>query len=120
MPSGSRTIARSTSSAATLPDPSQTVPISMSRKNWGMIDSSTKPLPPRHSSASTAAIGPRFEIQYFWIAVPNRRNSSSSSSSYERATRMHAAVIASDSSAMSASTLCISGWSASRAPKVDR
>src|SRR6185437_8749492 len=51
--SGSRTIARSTSSAATFPEPSQIEFSGASRYKSGS-DDSTNPFPPRHSSASAA------------------------------------------------------------------
>ena len=73
-PSGSLTIARSTSSAATLPEPSQIEFSGASRYSSGIPESSTKPLPPRHSSASAACAGARLDTQYFITAVANRRN----------------------------------------------
>ena len=73
-------VARRTSSEITLPDPSQ-IPFSgASRSSCGIGDSSTKPLPPRHSSASAACGVARLQIQYFITAVPKRRSGLSSSS----------------------------------------
>ena len=51
------TIARRTSRHWTLPDPSQIELRGLSRKRRGIPDSSTYPLPPRHSRHSTACIG---------------------------------------------------------------
>ena len=45
-----------------------------------MPDSSTKPLPPRHSSASFACCAARLQTQYFMTAVAKRRNGPSASS----------------------------------------
>jgi hypothetical protein len=75
------TIARSTSSAATLPDPSQIEFSGASRYMSGIPESSTNPLPPRHSSASAACAAARLHTQYFITAVANRRNAPSPGSS---------------------------------------
>ena len=80
-PSGSLTTARSTSSAATLPEPSQIDSSGASRYSSGMPESSTNPLPPRHSSASAACAAARLQTQYFITAVANRRNAASEGSS---------------------------------------
>ena len=113
--SGSRSMARSTSRQITLPDPSHTPLSGLWRKRRGMADSSTYPLPPRHSSASAACCGARLHVQYLTIGVSRRCNSVSCSSpaaaSKARASRRAATVAASDSRARSASTLAISGWS---------
>ena len=74
-------IARSTSSAATLPEPSQIEFSGASRYSSAIPDSSTKPLPPRHSSASAAWPAARLETQYFMTAVAKRRNDPSPGSS---------------------------------------
>ena len=55
--SGCRARARSASRAATLPDPSQIDCSGASRYSRGIPDSSTYPLPPKHSSASAACAG---------------------------------------------------------------
>ena len=85
-----------------------------------MPDSSTYPLPPKHSSASPATTGARLHTQYFDTAVAMRLKSSWSGSSNARARRSAVTVAASDSTQRSASTFCISGWSASSLPKAAR
>ena len=70
--SGLRAIARSTSRQMTLPEPSQIEFRGLSRYSRGMIDSSTNPLPPKHSRASAACTGARLHTQYFVTAVARR------------------------------------------------
>ena len=70
------------------------------------------------------APGPRLQIQYFATAVAMRANAASAGScarrSYARASRSAVTVAASDSTQRSASTLRISGCSASGAPNATR
>ncbi len=72
--SGLRAIARSTSSAMTFPEPSQIELSGLSRNSRGRVDSSTNPLPPRHSSASATVGGVRLHTQYLLTAVASRAN----------------------------------------------
>ena len=121
--SGSRPRARSTSSALTLPLPSQIELSGDSRNSSGMPDSSTYPLPPRHSSASATMNGVRLQTQNFSSARPMRRRACSCGSSWwstALASRSATRVAASLSTARSASTLVIAGWSASVAPNAAR
>jgi len=116
---------RSTSSALTLPEPSQIELSGASRYSRGITDSSTYPLPPRHSSASAANPAARLATQYLPIATPIRRNACSASSprsarSAAPASRSARVVAASDSTARSASTLRISGLSISGPPNAAR
>ena len=77
---GSRASARSTSRQMTLPDPSHTPLTGLWRNRRGSIDSSTKPLPPMHSSASAACRGARLHVQYLMTGVRMRWSSCSCSS----------------------------------------
>ena len=63
----------------TFPDPSQIEFSGLSRRRRGMGDSSTNPLPPRHSRASATSGAARLHTQYFATAVPARRRSGDSS-----------------------------------------
>ena len=74
---GSRASARSTSSALTLPEPSQIEFSGASRYSRGSPLSSTYPLPPRHSSASPTTAGARLHTQYLPTATASRRSSRS-------------------------------------------
>ena len=74
------TIARSTSRHWTLPEPSQIELSGLSRKRRGIPDSSTKPLPPKHSRHSTAWEGARLQIQYLSTALATRLRLVASSS----------------------------------------
>ena len=115
--------ARSTSRALTLPLPSQIEFSGDSRKMTGRPDSSTYPLPPRHSSASATIAGVRLQTQNFASGRAIRRSArscSSSSRSTAAASRIARAVAASDSTARSATTFCMSGLSASRPPNAAR
>ena len=96
-----------------------------SRYSRGRPDSSTYPLPPRHSSASATTAGCRLQTQYLASVVASRWNARSVSSpavarSTAPATRNASDSAASDSTARSASTLRINGFSISRAPKARR
>ena len=116
-------MARSTSRHCTLPLPSQIALTGDSRNNLGIGESSITPLPPMHSMASAACCGARLQIQYFPTAVTRRTSASSLASvrlSIARAMRMESASAASDSSARSARTFFINGWSISSAPKAER
>src|SRR5690606_16179100 len=75
--SGCFAIARNVSSAVTLPEPSQMDSNGDSRNSLGIPDSSTYPLPPRHSSASAAWAGERLHTQYFDTDRANLRNAAS-------------------------------------------
>ena len=123
-PSGCLASTRRTSRLLTLPAPSQMELSGASRYSRGMPLSSTYPLPPRHSSASAATAGARLHTQYLATAVASRRRAASAGSPAARsnapATRMASSVAASDSTARSARTLVISGWSASRRPNALR
>ena len=118
--SGERAIARSTSRQMTLPEPSHTPFSGLWRNRRGIGDSSTKPLPPKHSRASAACIGARLQIQYLRIGVASRVSSRAVSSlrceslppavaSNRPASHIADVVAASDSRARSASTCVISG-----------
>ena len=98
----------------TLPEPSHTPFSGLCRNRRGIGDSSTKPLPPKHSRASAACIGARLQIQYFRMGVASRMSSRAVSSpravaSNSPASHIADVVAASDSSARSASTAVISG-----------
>src|SRR5829696_3795043 len=99
--------------------PSQIAFNGLSRKRRGRPLSSTKPFPPRHSSASPTTAGVRLQTQYLRTAVAIRRKPSSPSSK-ARASRSAETVAASDSTQRSARTFRISGWSTSGAPNAER
>ena len=108
-----------------MPEPSQTELSGASRYSRGSPDSSTYPLPPRHSSASAVAIGVRLHTQY--LAAGRASRSSDASPASPRAARSAAparrtasAVAASDSRTRSARTAAISGWETSVAPNERR
>src|SRR4029079_715875 len=91
-----RVAARTTSSAMTLPEPSQMEFSGDSRYRRGSPLSSTYPLPPRHSSASATTVTVRLHTQYFAAGIARRANARSSSSTV-RASRRNRAVAAADS-----------------------
>ena len=103
----------------TLPEPSQIEFSGDSRNNRGRPDSSTYPLPPRHSSASPTTTAERLQTQNFAAATASRRNARSPAST-AAASRSASVVAASTSSCRSASTARIAGWSISSAPNARR
>ena len=104
----------------TFPEPSQIEFSGESRSSRGITDSSTKPLPPRHSRPSAATGVARLHTQNFATAVATRWNNGSVPGSYARANRIARSVAASDSMQRSARTFNMSGCSISGAPKADR
>ena len=80
-------------------------------------------MPPRHSSASATIVGVRLQTQNFASGSAMRRSAAScgsASPSTAEARRSASAVAASDSTARSATTFCISGLSTRREPKAER
>ena len=106
-----------------MPEPSQIEFSGDSRNSRGIAESSTYPLPPRHSRASATMNGVRLQTQNLASGSAIRRSAASCGSagaSTAAASRSASAVAASDSTARSAITFCISGFSESSEPKADR